>query len=228
MSGSSVNPAYEYEDVVRQDVLRMVPDDGKVIGSIGCGWAATEAVLVQQGREVHGVDIAPHAVEKASQRLTSARLVRPDQVDLYAPASLDGLILADVIEHLPAGWDALRTFAGFVRPGGWVVISVPNMRTMEVFRDFIWGGDWPEKAMGIFDQTHLQVMTRKRLLRWCDHSGLDLDQWFDRYLPKYPRKAPFFDRATLGVFHEWLIYQLQGRWRKRAAGAPARPVAGAT
>jgi SAM-dependent methyltransferase len=120
---------YVYGDGVREDILRMVPPDGHVIGSIGCGKGATEAVLVGQGREVHGVDIAPEAVALARERLTSARLIAPDDRRPFAPASLDGLILADVLEHVPRAWDALRAYAQAVRPGGWVIISVPNHRS---------------------------------------------------------------------------------------------------
>jgi trans-aconitate methyltransferase len=61
---------------------------------------ATEAVLVQQGREVHGVDISTEAIERAKSRLSSARVVAPDDRSPFPAASLDGLILSDVLEHL--------------------------------------------------------------------------------------------------------------------------------
>jgi len=195
----------------------MVPPEGRIIGSIGCGTALTEQVLVQQGREVHGVDVAPEAVEVASTRITSARLVKPDEDRVFDDASLDGLILADVLEHIPFAWEALKKFAGAVRPGGWVVISTPNMRNIDVLRQFFWLGDWPEPPGGIFDRTHVQVMSHKRLARWCAEAGLQIEQWFDQYDPYGPRRLAFFrtlDRASLRLFHTWFMYQLQLRCRK--------------
>ena len=62
--GAVVALEYPYQDVLRRDILAMVPADGTVIGSIGCG-SGTEGILVEQGREVHGVDIAAEAVEAA-------------------------------------------------------------------------------------------------------------------------------------------------------------------
>src|SRR5262245_56553273 len=118
---------YGYLDEVREDILRLIPPDGKVIGSIGCGWGTTEAVLVQQGRQVHGVDISAEAISRAASRLTSARRIEPNDFSPFDPASLDGLILADVLEHIPAAWEALTSYAKAVKPGGWVAISVPNM-----------------------------------------------------------------------------------------------------
>jgi 2-polyprenyl-3-methyl-5-hydroxy-6-metoxy-1,4-benzoquinol methylase len=213
---------YVYSDAVRQDILRMIPDDGKVIGSIGCGPAGTEAVLAQRGYEVHGVDVAPEAIEIAKPRLASARLISPADREPFSPNSLDGLILADVIEHIPQAWDALRSFVKAVRPGGWVVISVPNMRNIECMFEFLVRADWPERPVGIFDATHLQVMTKKRLARWCEAAGIPIEKWFDRYDPNGPRRYRFFrtlDLVTLKLIHSWCMYQLQVRCRKPAAAA---------
>lgn len=222
--------SYVYEDRVRQDILRMVPPDGHVIGSIGCGTAATEQLLVREGREVHGVDIAPEAIKIAATRLTSARVVEPGDRNPFPSASLDGLILADVIEHVPTAWQALADYTRTVRPAGWIVLSVPNMRNWIVVRQFLIGGDWPEMPTGIFDSTHVQVMSKNRLERWCRAAGLQIEQWFDSYDPYGPRRYRFFrtlDLLTGRLFHSWLMYQLQVRCRVPPVGdlgtAPGGP-----
>ena len=217
---------YPYHDESRPDILRMIPADGNEIGSIGCGSGATEAVLIAQGRRVHGVDVAPEAVERAKGRLTSMRRIAPSDRRPFEEASLDGLILADVIEHIPAAWDALADFAKAVRPGGWVAISVPNMRGWDVLRTFILGGDWPEKPTGIFDATHVQFMSRKRLERWCRDAGLVPQIWFAMYDPNGPRRRRWFttlDRVTFGLFHGWLMYELQVVCRRPPAAPPVAP-----
>ena len=208
---------YRYPDAIREDILRLVPEDGKVIGSIGCGTAATEAVLVQRGREVHGVDVSPEAVDVARMRLTSARLVKPDNLEPFPRASLDGLILADVIEHLPAAWDALQQFAFALKPGGWAIISVPNMLYLEALFTIIWKRDWPEQEIGIFDRTHQQFMTRRRLIRWCGGAQLSIEHWADRYDPNGPRRyriSRLLDVLSLGLLHEFCAYQLLVRCRR--------------
>jgi 2-polyprenyl-3-methyl-5-hydroxy-6-metoxy-1,4-benzoquinol methylase len=219
---------YPYQDKVRPDLLKMIPSDGKVIGSIGCGTGATEAELVRQGREVHGVDVAEVAIELARPRLTSARLVAMDCRDPFAPASLDGLILADVIEHIPSAWTALADFSRAVRPGGWVVISVPNMRSLKGAFWFLVKGDWPEDPTGIFDATHLQVMTHRRLARWCNAAGLVPEAWFGRYFSLGTRKGQLlaaFDALTFRAFTTWFTSQVQVRCRVRtpSGGSPSQP-----
>jgi len=211
---------YPYWDDTHSYLLRMIPPDGRVIGSIGCGRGRTEEALMREGREVHGVDISAEAIEVARTRLTSARVISPDDRRPFEDESLDGLILADVIEHIPAAWNALASFSRAVRPGGWVVISVPNMRNLNVLVQFGILGDWPEKSMGIFDRTHLQVMSRRRLERWCKGSGLAIERWFDRYEDFHwrGRVGRICDRLTLRLFHEYFTWQLQCRCRKTSQG----------
>ncbi len=208
--------AYVYQDQCHQNILAMIPDDGKVIGSIGCGYATTEKVLIDRGREVHGVDVSARAIEVAKTRLTSARLVSPEDDQPFEPDSLDGLILADVIEHMPMAWERLKSFAQMVKPGGWVVISVPNMRYIEALGTFVVKGEWREDPLGIFDQTHLQVMTHRRLKRWGEAAGLKHERWFDTYHFSFIKRN-LCRAANLGSFRllrSFTTFQVQGRFRR--------------
>ena len=207
--------AYLYGNGVREDLMEMVPPDGKVIGSIGCGNGITEAEFVKLGREVHGVDVSAEAIEQAKPRLTTARVISTDDQRPFPPDSLDGLILGDVIEHIPFAWDALKGFASAVKPGGWVVISVPNMRGLRVMSNFFIRGDWPEHDMGIFDKTHIQVMSRKRLERWCRAAGLVPEKWHSCYSAAGALWVRVLDVCTFGLLHDWLQMQIQVICRKR-------------
>jgi 2-polyprenyl-3-methyl-5-hydroxy-6-metoxy-1,4-benzoquinol methylase len=217
---AALSPAsypYDYTEAPRDDVLQMIPEDGKVIGSVGCGYGNTEAVLVRQGREVHGVDVNPEVVALAARQITSARTVTPAETALFADDSLDGLILADVLEHLPAAWERLQTLSRSVKPGGWIVISVPNMRNVDALWQYVVRGDWPEAPIGIFDATHIQFMTHKRLERWCAAAGLNVEQRFHAADPRHPRRnrlTQVFNRLTLNTFREFFDFQVQVRCRK--------------
>lgn len=209
--------SYQYLDMVRRDILRMVPSDGAVIGSFGCGRGATEAALVATGRLVHGVDVSEEAIFIARERLTTARVIRSDDPLPFEPASLDGLILADVIEHLPTAWMRLRQLSHAVKPGGWVVISVPNMRSIDVLFQLACKGDWPEHPLGVFDRTHIQVMTHKRVLRWARASDLDLEIWFDNYDFRFIRRNVHraLNLATGRLLRGFFLFEVQGRFRHR-------------
>ena len=50
--------------------------------------------------------------------------------DAAALEPADRVMLVEVIEHLEAPWSVLRTAAGLVAPGGWIVVSTPNLATL--------------------------------------------------------------------------------------------------
>jgi 2-polyprenyl-3-methyl-5-hydroxy-6-metoxy-1,4-benzoquinol methylase len=51
-----------------------------------------------------------------------------ENADELPPA--DRVLLIEVIEHLEAPWSALRKAARLVAPGGWIVVSTPNLATL--------------------------------------------------------------------------------------------------
>lgn len=51
-----------------------------------------------------------------------------EEADRLEPA--DRVLMIEVIEHLEAPWRALRSAAGRVAPGGWLVVSTPNLATL--------------------------------------------------------------------------------------------------
>ena len=88
-------------------------------------------------------------------------------------------------------------------------------------KQYVFVGDWPEDDAGIFDRTHLQFMTHKRLARWADDAGLVLDRWFPRPDPQHPRAMQVLrvvNSILLGSLSHVLDYQVQARFRRTDSG----------
>ena len=201
---------YPYLDTLRRDVLALIPYEGSIIGSIGCGQAATEEVLARSGREVHGVDVSDEAVAIARSRITSARVIDANDDMPFPENRLDGLLLIDVLEHLPLAKHRLKSYTKMLKKGGWMVISVPNMQHVEVLATLAFSGDWPEHPMGIYDETHIQVMTHARLRRWADEAGLNFLKYQDSYDHRFWRRNIYrtIDKATFGLFRGYLQFEV--------------------
>ena len=212
---ASTCPEWQYLDIARGEILDAVPLDGQVIGSIGCGKARTESMLVEQGRTVYGADISEAAIRIAASRISKAIVISQDSAMPFPAHSLDGLILADLIEHMPNAKARLKSFAGMVKPGGWILISVPNMRSVESMWQLAVRGDWPENPMGIFDETHLQFMSHKRLLRWAIETGLTFESWHDCYDYRSIRRAIYkmIDFFTLRALRSFTNFEVVGVFR---------------
>ncbi|EIV95051.1 class I SAM-dependent methyltransferase [Frankia sp. QA3] len=79
--------------------------------------------------EVSGVNamLAAMALEGQAPATARAAGVRGDALALpFADATFDRVIIAEVLEHLPADTAAMAEIARVLRPGGWVAVTVPN------------------------------------------------------------------------------------------------------
>ncbi len=76
----------------------------------------------------------------------------------------DYVILADVLEHLTDPERVLRQLPGFLRPGGRLLVSVPNTAYAGLILELI-SGDLRYRPEGLLDRTHVRLFTRASILR---------------------------------------------------------------
>ena len=91
----------------------------------GCGWGTTLLALEKRGYQVTGMDVSRKALgllDTPGRDLVLADLSRPvpQGVDQF-----DVVLALDVIEHIDDDQDAVAKLGQMVKPGGWVVVSVP-------------------------------------------------------------------------------------------------------
>lgn len=140
--------------------LEMVGADRDVL-ELGCGAGAMTRVLSEIGCKVVGVEVDPVAAEHA--RAHADQIVVGDLTSLDLAAELgegrfDVLVFGDVLEHLPDPLAALRGLRPLLRPGGHVVISVPNVAHGDV-RLALLAGRFDYAPLGLLDATHLRFFT---------------------------------------------------------------------
>jgi 2-polyprenyl-3-methyl-5-hydroxy-6-metoxy-1,4-benzoquinol methylase len=164
----------DYYSHVRRDILKHVPISAKCILSVGCGAGSTEALLVERGCEVFGIEKNFHAAELAKQRGIQVYCAdaTSDLPSTIKSKQYDCIIFADVLEHLVSPVSTLFNYLENLRVGGVVVISVPNYRNYEAFFRLFVAGDFGADEAGIFDKTHLHVTTKRRVIAWLDETNL--------------------------------------------------------
>ena len=96
---------------------------------IGCGYGYVTDLLARQGYDATGVDIAPHAIERASRECggpsTHFAVWDAEQAAPFE-GRFDLLVALEVIEHLDHPEEALSAWSELVVPGGAVVCTTPN------------------------------------------------------------------------------------------------------
>ena len=143
----------------RPDVQALVPRSAGRILDLGCASGALGAALKRrQGAEVVGIELDPGYARDAEDRLdrvVCADLVAGLEEDL---GTFDCVVAADVLEHLRDPEPVLRMLRRYVRPGGRLVVSLPNVAHASV-RAALLVGRFPYRETGILDRTHLRLFT---------------------------------------------------------------------
>ncbi|HTW77143.1 MAG TPA: class I SAM-dependent methyltransferase [Thermoplasmata archaeon] len=92
---------------------------------VGIGGGGLALQMAHRGWSVYGIDFTrpgPSSAFRAEVQFVQARAGQPP----FANASFDLIVASHVLEHLYDPLEALRSFRSILRPGGRLVIGVPN------------------------------------------------------------------------------------------------------
>lgn len=157
--------------------------DAHVAGSrrvldVGCGdGSASGAWLANRCGSYVGVDVSPAAVEAARVRGLDARTI-DDAGELPFPAdSFDGAICTEVLEHLFDPLGALEEIRRVLRPGGTVVVTVPNVAHWRYRADLALLGRFNPRADSVsasepWRDPHIRFFTQATLGQVIARAGL--------------------------------------------------------
>ena len=160
----------------RQEMLPFIPANAKRMLEVGCGTAGFAAHL-KSLRPIHVTGIEAFAAAAETARTRIDRVISAsieDAMPQIAGEKFDCIVMNDVLEHLVDPWAVLRQLRGFLAPEGVFVASIPNMRYMPVFKEYVLGASWRYAEFGVLDKTHLRFFTRSTMRELFESSGYSL------------------------------------------------------
>jgi len=172
------NKHHGYFGTPRREMLEFIPKGVTSILEIGCGTGAFGALVKNQyGCRYTGVELMEQAAEIARARLDEVVVANIEKDPLpFQPGGFDCLVCNDVLEHLVDPWVALKTLTRFLKPGGYVVISLPNVRFSEVVKNLVVRKRWEYQEEGVLDRTHLRFFTESSIRALLESAGLVVQQ----------------------------------------------------
>jgi SAM-dependent methyltransferase len=177
-----VGPRHELrEELLLEHVLAAQP--GRVVLNVGAGQGTFTNLLADRGFEVTSTDVSPAAVDVLRRRVGGA-VEAADATDLPFPdASVDAVVLGEVLEHVDDDGAALREAARVLKPNGVLALSVPRNPAWFSASDR-WAG-------------HVRRYTKERLLDAVEGAGFRVVRctpWGFPFSALYHRTA-----------YEWLL-----------------------
>ncbi|HEY5197994.1 MAG TPA: class I SAM-dependent methyltransferase [Solirubrobacteraceae bacterium] len=118
-------------DLFDRQRLRLLGAPGPHLLDVGAGRGRFVAAARAAGFQAEGIEPSARGV-RAGREQYGVEL-RPDQIatTAVAPGSLDAVTLWHVLEHLDDPGPALAVVAGWLAPGGVILIGVPNLASWQ-------------------------------------------------------------------------------------------------
>jgi 2-polyprenyl-3-methyl-5-hydroxy-6-metoxy-1,4-benzoquinol methylase len=167
---------YAYYEDVNWGLLRLWGTRRNLdVLDVGCGFATTPQQIRAAGNRVTGIESSPVAVQKARERIdrvVEADLQNFDEVlAAIGDERFDVIIFADVLEHLAWPIGILKKYIGLLKPGGSVIVSLPNVGLWSVRLGLMFGRFRYDES-GVLDRTHLRFFTRRTAEDMMRSAGL--------------------------------------------------------
>jgi SAM-dependent methyltransferase len=167
-----------YFDYARMDLVNMLHAPLTRFVDVGCGSGVTAAEVKRRFPEatVEGFEFSPAAAKIAATRIDAVHVGNVEEVDfgsIFAPASIDGLLLADVLEHLYNPWKLLEKLRPYLALDAQIIASIPNVRNLVLLSE-IATGSFRYEAAGLLDVTHIRFFTLSDMHGMFDATGYDV------------------------------------------------------
>ena len=209
-----------YYGNARPELAARVPVSAMTVLDVGCGVGQLGRMLkaMVPGRRVFGIEVVPGVAAEAERVLD--RVIVGDVQTMEPPfpaGSIDCMVFADVLEHLPDPAAVLRRFTPMLSSSGTVLCSIPNMRHYTSILRLIRRG-WIYDDFGLFDRTHLRFFSRESMHHLLEAAGLTEVTSRPRIIAS--RKMRLLNFLAAGRLEEFLAFQyiLLARLEKKKLG----------
>lgn len=196
-----------YYDRERPSIYTRVADGPNVVLDLGCGMGALGRKLheLNRAKTLIGVEIFEAAGNEAAKFYDQVYIGDIEALKLTYSDFFDYAICGDILEHTKDPYRLVSQIRVWLKPGGKLICSLPNVRNWHVWSDLVFRGRWEYQDSGILDATHLRFFTRQSGCRMVSDAGLKIEECV---MLMYGGRKQFFNAITLRLFEEFLAPQL--------------------
>jgi len=168
----------EYYVSVREDLIQLIPAQAKKVLEVGCAAGMTGKALRERGfEEIIGIEINGEVAQSGKSYYHQLIVGDVEKVNLPVHQEhFDCILYGDVLEHLVDPWRVLKEHHAFLKKGGAIICSIPNIRHYRVLKKLILRGKWEYVGDGVLDRTHLRFFTLDSIQRMFDEAGFEVKE----------------------------------------------------
>ncbi|WP_077609468.1 class I SAM-dependent methyltransferase [Clostridium sp. Marseille-P2415] len=172
------NVRLNYSLFSRPDILALVTDPKETpLRALDVGCACGASLLSMKNKypsaELHGIELDPGSWKISSLLFPVTQGNVEENLD-YPEGFFDYIIFGDVLEHLHQPESVLVNMKRYLKPGGAILASIPNVMHISVISDLL-NGFWTYQESGILDRTHLRFFTKTEITRMFSRAGYEIE-----------------------------------------------------
>lgn len=162
------------------------------------------------------VEYSAAMADKAAPFARAMWVADLDEIELadrFEAGEYDSIVAADVLEHLKNPWRVLEMCRPLLKPGGQLLLSIPNVGHVGLVAELL-DGRFDYRREGLLDRTHLRFFTRHTIEEMLHRTGFRVDAQDAVVLPpentEFSRtldELPPVVRAGLLKHPDALVYQ---------------------
>ena len=158
----------------RTDLLDRIDTTAKTILEFGCGEAPLGAALKKRQKcRVVGVELDRAAAAIARKRIDDVYEGDVREIVAILNEQFDFIVGGDIVEHLDEPWSFLGDLRRICRPGGKLLLSLPNVAHASIIGDLL-QGRFDYVYMGLTCVGHLRFFTRRSIEEMLQIAGWEV------------------------------------------------------
>ena len=163
----------DYYGEDRSDVLDMLPAEVESLLDVGCA-SGNFGKLLKSRRDcrIVGIELNPTAASQARSHLDA--VLEQDALEVAPGERFDCVTCLDSMEHFTDPERLLaRIHVDFLKPGGYCLISIPNVGHWSIVEDLL-AGRWDYVPIGLMCNTHVRFFTLHSLRGLFHDHGFEI------------------------------------------------------
>jgi len=169
-------PNYDFFDQnpygIHKKALNLVGRKKRVL-EIGCATGQLSRRLAENECDIIGVEVNKESADIAMRYCKEVLVCDIESMESLEHNDFDFILLLDVLEHLREPVAILVRLKEYLKRGGFIIVSLPNVANWRVRWDLIFGRfDYCE--CGILDKTHLRFFTEASARKIIEDAGYEI------------------------------------------------------
>lgn len=197
---------------------------------IGCGRGYYFPLYQALGIRAQGVDIDRDALEVGLARMPSAEIIATDATALpHDDATIDAIVMSEILEHLKDPVQALQEANRVLKPGGLLLVTVPNAAYPFLWDPLNWSLErlfGRHIARGVFAgiwANHLRLYNEGNLRGEIVSAGFEVSA----ILRQTRFSVPFIHNLVYGLGKTLVEKEVMPDMRHEPYATPPRPLSAA-